>query len=58
MRNTFWDDGYWVDSLIDVIGLSVGPTHLYKQKLNFGKAPLLVAQPMKLLDSSADLTII
>ena len=41
-----------------VIGLSIGPTHLYKQKLNFDKAPFLVAQPMKLLDSGAHVTII
>ena len=41
----------------DVIGLSIGPTCLYKQKLNFDKAPLLIPQPMKLLDSGAHVTI-
>ena len=40
----------------EVIGLSMGPTCLYKQKLNFGEAPFLVAQPMRLLDSGAHVT--
>ena len=40
----------------EVIALSMGPTCLYKQKLNFGEAPFLVAQPMRLLDSGAHVT--
>ena len=40
----------------EVIGLGMGPTCLYKQKLNFGEALFLVAQPMRLLDSGAHVT--
>ena len=41
----------------DVIGLSIGPIPLYKQKLNFGKAPLLVAWPMRLQDGGTYVTM-
>ena len=40
-----------------VIGLSMAPTRLYKQKLKLGEAPFLVAQPMRLLDSGAHVTV-
>ena len=42
----------------DAIGLSMGPTCLHKQKLNFREAPLLVTQQMRLLESGAHVTMI
>ena len=41
----------------DVIGLSIGPTCIYKQTLHIGKAPLLVALSMRFADSGAHMTM-
>ena len=50
---------WWLpgELLCDITGLSMGPTHLCKQKLNFGEAPFLVAQSIRLLDSGAHVTM-
>ena len=39
------------------IGLSIGPTHIYKQTLYIDKAPLLVARPVRFIDSGTHMTM-
>ena len=39
------------------IGLSIGPTHIYKQTLYIDKVPLLVVRPVRFIDSGTHMTM-